>query len=636
MAARRPVTLYDQYERPLERFTNFTFPNPFEKASPMAPFYLQGTMRSGFLQNAWAHSCIVQSAMVWAQLHRSLWRPLRTVGKSRKPGWEEVTRDPLLDKWNQPNRLMSGFQFQMQWYVYLMTGGNVWVREEQKNSEGIPQAYYLYSRDQVSPRRDDVTKEVIGWDLSVGTKTVPLGLDQLTHWALPTHLGNDIIGIPPMDVLAIQLDADYLRVVYDREFHANNAEPSAVLTYKDGELLPEQRQNIRESWEEVHGGPGRAGRLAVIGGNYEFKILQVDHANTQFVDVRRFGREEVAAAHYGFPVALLNGQEGSALGRETLEIARQIVYESCVGPFAEMFLAKWNPRHVKPYRPTWEMAFDTDLLPVVITSQLNSKSEIFERFVQGGIPVNNLIKGLDLPFDPVQGGDVGYFKGNVVPVDPRLAREPPDPEDPEDADAAMDPEGDRQFRAALRPLAQLPGYLDAVRVITPLRTQYRQQLVREVLLPLRRATRNEEDTGPIEEAALEQLCSMVVAGVLAGRGGVTPQPGDLIVQSCGTTELDDAVEALVRRGLEIVARWQSGIAEERAISPDRLARYLASRLLTWGLNAGRASLGVATPVLAPPEGCPMQHQGQYPGDHRLRWDDVVDCQCAVAPAEGAG
>jgi HK97 family phage portal protein len=50
---------------------------------------------------------------------------------------------------------------------------------------------------------------------------------------------------------------------FGARFFSNNAMPSAVATYKKT-LTPQQKNNLRESWQRVHGGLANAHRLAIL------------------------------------------------------------------------------------------------------------------------------------------------------------------------------------------------------------------------------------------------------------------------------------------------------------------------------------------------------------------------------------
>lgn len=410
--------LYDPSGNPLHIETrtaeNLTYKDIAQIMSHEAGFYQGGTTaRRPFEQSVWVYGCVTIIAQSFAQI--PLWLGKKaTVTKGRKRGFQQISSHPILDLLEQPNEYMTKETFLESWITYLLTGGNVWIYIDEQDSTGLPRSLMVMGVGQVRPKIDPVTGKLQSWLIRTGpNRENEVGLDEMIHTRLPTPY-NFTMGLPPVAAMQAQLDADYARTIFDRAFFRNNASPDAVLIHKMGPLSKQQREQIRQSWNEFHQGVERAGGLAVIGGDYDFKIWGVSHSQSQFIENRAFTREEVGTA-YKVPVLLLNAVRGGALSRESMESAEMSLYDHAVFPNCNRFTSPLNQRLIRQIDPNLILDFDRDTLPVM-TAYLKTKSEVLDKLVKNGVPLNEAIVMLDINIDPIEGGDKGYLPGNYVPV----------------------------------------------------------------------------------------------------------------------------------------------------------------------------------------------------------------------------
>lgn len=370
--------------------------------------------RRPFQQSVWVYACVTLIAQSFCQIPVWLGKKSRRTG-GRKRGFEQILSHPILDLLEQPNDLMTREVFFETMLTYLMTGGNVWIYIDEPTSMGLPRSLMVMSVYNVRPNKDPKTGRLLSWFIKIGPgKEQEVGLEDMIHIKLPTPY-DPIMGLPPTAAMQAQLDADYARTIFDRAFFRNNASPDAVLIYRNGILSPDQRTQIRESWDEFHQGVEKAGGVAVIGGDFDFKVWGVSHSQSQFIENRSFTREEVASA-YKTPVLLLNATRGGALTREALDASQVVFHEHAVFPNMRRFTTPFNIRIVRPYDPNLLFDFDIDALPVM-TAYLQAKATVFDKLVKNGTPPNIAKDLLDINMDDIEGGDKGYLPGNYVPID---------------------------------------------------------------------------------------------------------------------------------------------------------------------------------------------------------------------------
>lgn len=75
-------------------------------------------------------------------------------------------------------------------------------------------------------------------------------------------------------------------------FHKNDLRPSGVLVTKAVGIKPETRTEIARAWQEKFG-PGGAGGVAVLDGDFDFKAMTATGVDSQVIDNRKFQIEEI-------------------------------------------------------------------------------------------------------------------------------------------------------------------------------------------------------------------------------------------------------------------------------------------------------------------------------------------------------
>jgi HK97 family phage portal protein len=105
---------------------------------------------------------------------------------------------------------------------------------------------------------------------------------------------NGIIGYSPIDQARETLGLAMATQQYGSHFFANGASPSTVLTLA-GIVGPERAQDISATWDATHKGLDNASRTAVLEGGAGITVIGIPPENAQFLESRKFSREEIAS-----------------------------------------------------------------------------------------------------------------------------------------------------------------------------------------------------------------------------------------------------------------------------------------------------------------------------------------------------
>lgn len=408
--------LVDQHGRPLARATAQEL--TIAEYAAVLRAESGGGVSSPARQVGWYYSCLTQTVRAVSQMPLKLWQEARGA-RGSKPGYRQVyNHQKVHPRLRRPTPTLSMIRWLEQWGSRLLDGGNVWcIPDTRPSPDGVWRSLPLYSRGQVQPIRDGWNGPLIAWQVQrTPTSAVEtLEIDQVMHWALPNPY-DDLLGLAPKDAIRMRLDAAFAQAIYERSFYQRSATPSGVLINKNHELDGPQRDEVRESFEEFHGGPDKAGRLLILGNDWDFKQWALQQSQSQFIESGKFGREEIAAVFFGFPVGMLNAQENGGLSKAGEEADRLKLFENCAFPLARLFEPEFNHGFVSRVAPNHEVAFDTRQVPVALV-YAKAESEIYKTYISNGISPNAAIEALDLPFDPQAGGDVPLVSKSLTPLE---------------------------------------------------------------------------------------------------------------------------------------------------------------------------------------------------------------------------
>lgn len=117
-------------------------------------------------------------------------------------------------------------------------------------------------------------------------------------------LDSPVVGVSIVDNFRHSLGTYLDRQEFESRYLKNDAAVGVVLKHA-GNVLPEQREEIRAGFESRHAGQGSAGRPAVLWGGWEMERLPISARDAQFVESSAMSVREVARMT-GVPAGLLD------------------------------------------------------------------------------------------------------------------------------------------------------------------------------------------------------------------------------------------------------------------------------------------------------------------------------------------
>ena len=333
---------------------------------------------------------------------------------------------PQLALFESPNPHMTPFQV-WSYTVASMLQGNAYLRKVVVG--GRVERLYPLPPEKVTPKYDgggEPRFEIR--DRPGGTVTQTLTLRQVVH--IPGVLLSDpFVGVSVVAAQRNGLGTLLARQEFEGRYLANDGSPGVILRSPTNKT-PQQRREIRDSWEAKHRGPRNAGRPAVLWGDWEASTLGVSLKDAQFLESGRLGVQDVARM-LGIPSGFLGDPEAPGGDSPEQENMR----------FLQFGLAPWIARleqglsadvDVFP-SPDMHVRFEPDSL---LRADIKNRFDAYRLARQGGwITANEIRCKEGLP--EVDGGDqiqetpVGGApnSGQQAPVE---VPEPPEPAGPGD------------------------------------------------------------------------------------------------------------------------------------------------------------------------------------------------------------
>lgn len=253
-----------------------------------------------------------------------------------------------LPNWiNNPNPDTTRLEFYEQVVASLNLHGNAFVITV-RDDMGEVQELYCINPEYVRIRRPDPNSEIL-YEVTIpyntqnslydpmqsnqlAGKTMILTKDEMIHIPM-FRLPGELLGLGPIGAARVTLGSAMAAEIYAAAYFGNAANPGGIIE-APGELTEEQASDISRNWNISHSGPYRAGKLGILTGGATFKPLQLNAADAQLLEVRRFGVEEIARL-FRVPVSLLGHPVAGAMSFASVEAQNLSFVQHSLRPLLE-------------------------------------------------------------------------------------------------------------------------------------------------------------------------------------------------------------------------------------------------------------------------------------------------------------
>ena len=321
--------------------------------------------------------------------------------------WIKTPSHPLQRLLDNPNPEMSTGELMRLLICHLDLAGNAFWEKIRGGNGGLPQELWP-----VMPFISVTTNTDGTINTYKNTRTNKVyPADDICQFKY-TNPDNYYFGQSPLQPAGKAVDVDNAGQEWQKVSMQNRAVPDYAISF-DTDLTAEQYDQADKVIKSKTG-TGSA-REPLVLSKAKIQQLSLSPVEMDFMNTRRFSREEVCSV-YGVPSALI--AEMNEANLSNAETARKVFWLDTILPLMDELKDSLNRCLVSDYAANnQQIRIVYDITNVVaLQVDLGEKIENANKLWAMGVPFNTLNQRLELGFDDVDGGDVGYIASSAIPT----------------------------------------------------------------------------------------------------------------------------------------------------------------------------------------------------------------------------
>jgi len=370
-------------------------------AARQKDWHVETAIQEGYAASSIAYACIEKRAKLIASVPWVVQR--RTAGE-----WQEVDNHPLQRLLERPNPDQSLYELMYHISQSLDLAGNAFISEIKAGVNGRPvQLWHLPPQHlKIKPGRERLVDYFEYADHAIQHKRIEAA--DMIHLKLPNP-DDPIFGMPTLRAGGRATDIDRESGIWQKVSLENRG--SADINIKlPPEATQEQVDNVREQYKRQQTGAKNARKALVSSA--DIQNLGQTAVELDFVESRRQVWVEIAAV-FGMSLANLGMTESVNLANA--EAMDKALWQNTILPMLELIQRQFNHQLASEFGSDIRMVFDTSNV-AALQEGLNQKLDNARKLFDMGVPMNVIIQHLELGLDDIEGGDVGYLAGGLLPV----------------------------------------------------------------------------------------------------------------------------------------------------------------------------------------------------------------------------
>lgn len=250
--------------------------------------------------------------------------PLKLYRRREDGGREEAIEHPLFGVLHRaPNPEMTAPDLLRTIVVHLLLYGNSYSEIVRDDSGRITALWPLFP-PAMHVDRDDQRRLRFRYFAPTGRREWILDPSRPPLLRLAINsLDGGITGRSPIDLLRESLGLARAQQTFAATFFRNSSVFGGVLS-TDRDLDDEQAEAIQRNIERLHKSAEKAHRFLVLGAGFKFTPFGMRLSDAQFLESRRFSRDELCAA-FGVPPVLLGDVSGSSQYRTVADLGQHFL-----------------------------------------------------------------------------------------------------------------------------------------------------------------------------------------------------------------------------------------------------------------------------------------------------------------------
>lgn len=254
---------------------------------------------------------------------------------------QQVKNHPALKLMYRPNPFQTKAEFFQELDLYKLLSGNSFTAKIRDGRGNVIELWNLRpDRMTIYPGNEFISHyEYLRDD---GTKIV-LPPEDVIHIKDPSPL-DIYFGLSVLQPASKRVDIESAANTYQRDFFKNNARPDSVLV-ADYELTKEQKDEMKEQWENRHKGAGSSSKLGVLEQGLKYQQVSLSQREMDYIDSMKFTRDDILTA-FGVPKPIVSITDD--VNRANAETAMIIFLSETVNPEMKKIVEKFNQELIMP------------------------------------------------------------------------------------------------------------------------------------------------------------------------------------------------------------------------------------------------------------------------------------------------
>jgi HK97 family phage portal protein len=361
-------------------------------------------IKEGYKHSTWVYSCINLRASSAASVP---W----IVERETSEGWELDTESDLAKLIARPNPDMD-FASMIEYAVqHQDLSGNAYFSKVRDARQTVGALWVLMPNAmRVVP---GATRLVQNYEYNLGVVRKDIPPEDVIHFKYPDP-GNMWFGVSPLRSAAQAVDIDNEAERFQK-VSLENRGMSDIHFEVPADATQEQVDYLREMYQRGQAGPRNARKALFTSA--KVTTMNTTAAELDFTESRKFIRDEICSA-FGVPPPMVGNYEKATLSN--IETARKIFWRDTMIPVLDRMNACLN-MHLANEFPGYRIRYDltqVDALQENFTEKVNNARNLWSM----GLPWNEINQRLELGFEEIEGGEVGYLPSGLLPTN--FANEP--------------------------------------------------------------------------------------------------------------------------------------------------------------------------------------------------------------------
>jgi len=312
---------------------------------------------------------------------------------------------PAYDLLNEPARGTTWSALAEQWAGHYVEGGEAHLLLGAPT--GAPRDLHVVSgRVMEAVRTED--RRLLYWRRHTGSRVVNV-IPEEDAYARLFNPYDEVRGLSPLAAAALGIKQDYAASLYNCAALENGAGFGGAFIFPPGTDETEAKEYVRRAEGELKG-PGRANKLFWLGGGVDYKQLAFKNTDLELFPGRKFSRDEIFNA-LGVPSVIVAIYESAHY--DVADKSIEIFLMFTIAPLVTALEDTLNLNVLPRVQPGVRCYLDMTRHPV-LQRVLFAKIEVLAKALKAGVPYNEAIAAIGLPFARQTWGDTSLIESGLA------------------------------------------------------------------------------------------------------------------------------------------------------------------------------------------------------------------------------